>query len=69
MGSFAVPFARYYFYGQAANGPPSIFLVELLLRADTGTLSVTVKSADAARLPAFLETWNACLVGFLVVSG
>ncbi len=58
---------RYYFYGQGAGPSAALYLVELQLRSDAGTLTATVKSADAAGLPAFLELWNACLTGFLVM--
>ncbi|GIL46366.1 hypothetical protein Vafri_3358 [Volvox africanus] len=61
------PSFRYYFYGQ--NGGPSaaLYLVEMLLRSDSGNIQVTVKTADTASLPAFLELWNACLTGFTVM--
>ncbi|EFJ51657.1 hypothetical protein VOLCADRAFT_56821 [Volvox carteri f. nagariensis] len=62
------PSFRYYFYGQNAGQSAALYLVELLLRSDTGNMQVTVKTADTASLPAFLELWNACLTGFLVMS-
>jgi hypothetical protein len=58
---------RYYFYGQNAGPSGALYQVELLLRSDTGSMTVTVKTSDMASLPAFLELLNACLTGFLVM--
>ncbi|GLC44199.1 hypothetical protein PLESTB_000752500 [Pleodorina starrii] len=61
------PSFRYYFYGQNAGPSGALYLVELLLRSDSGNMTVTVKTGDTSALPAFLELWNACLTGFLVM--
>ncbi|GLI59252.1 hypothetical protein VaNZ11_001098 [Volvox africanus] len=62
------PSFRYYFYGQNAGPSAALYLVELLLRSDSGNIQVTIKTADSAALPAFLELWSACLTGFTVMS-
>ncbi|PNW83556.1 hypothetical protein CHLRE_05g234667v5 [Chlamydomonas reinhardtii] len=65
------PNFRYYFYGQTLSG--TLFLVEMLLRADTsggggGSAATTVKTAspDPGQLAAFVELWSNCLAGFML---
>lgn len=64
------PTYKYYFYSQAlgpGGSPGGLFLVEMVVRADLGSASVTIKVQDAARqqLQAFLDRWNTCLGVFL----
>ncbi|GIL71417.1 hypothetical protein Vretimale_2716 [Volvox reticuliferus] len=61
------PSFRYYFYGQNAGPSAALYLVELLLRSDSGNMQVTMKTGDTSSLPAFMELWNACLTGFIVM--
>lgn len=53
---------RYYFYSVMASG--STLLVEMVVRADSCTATMTFKAQESDMLPQFLELWSNCLMGF-----
>lgn len=60
---------RYYFYGQqqptpGATQPPPLFLVEAIVRTDSLSIAVTLKTEAPQLLPQFLEMWQLGIMGF-----
>lgn len=57
------PLLRYYLYGQVM-GTGDCILVEMIVRTDSLTASVTMKTPAIELLPQFMELWSTCLMGF-----
>ena len=57
------PPLRYYLYGQVM-GTGDCILVEMIVRTDSLTASVTMKTPAIELLPQFMELWSTCLMGF-----
>ncbi|MEW5316344.1 MAG: hypothetical protein WDW38_007723 [Sanguina aurantia] len=58
----APPNYKYYFYSVMASG--SSLLVEMVVRTDTCTATMTFKAQEPELMPQFLELWSNCLMGF-----
>eukprot|EP00195_Chlamydomonas_chlamydogama_P008244 CAMPEP_0202904088 /NCGR_PEP_ID=MMETSP1392-20130828/27835_1 /ASSEMBLY_ACC=CAM_ASM_000868 /TAXON_ID=225041 /ORGANISM="Chlamydomonas chlamydogama, Strain SAG 11-48b" /LENGTH=846 /DNA_ID=CAMNT_0049591569 /DNA_START=246 /DNA_END=2786 /DNA_ORIENTATION=+ len=58
------PTFKYYFYSQVADSG-ALVLVEVVVRTDACSASITFKSEAVEAMPQFMELWTNCLAGFM----
>lgn len=62
------PLYKFYFYGQVVGSGSPLFFIELVVRTDSMSASVTIKTSPSSSsgllLSQFLELWKMLLVGF-----